>query len=152
NISSNPNANVNAPIFGYGTSATSSADLFTFTGGSGQSVTVTGVSPSSGPAAGGRTGTVTRSHLPGASPVFFGRTPAANLRGVSATQITATEPAGTAGQTVDVTVTTPGGTSPTNSTDQFRYNYPEGPPTNLKATPGNGSVTFSFDPISAPVL
>jgi hypothetical protein len=29
-ISSNPNANVNAPIFGYGTSATSSADLFTF--------------------------------------------------------------------------------------------------------------------------
>jgi hypothetical protein len=28
--SSNPNANVNAPIFGYGTSATSSADLFTY--------------------------------------------------------------------------------------------------------------------------
>lgn len=31
--SSNPNANVNAPIFGYGTSATSSADHFTFIGG-----------------------------------------------------------------------------------------------------------------------
>jgi hypothetical protein len=30
NISGNPNANVNAPIFGYGTSATSSADRFTF--------------------------------------------------------------------------------------------------------------------------
>ncbi len=33
NVSSNPNANVNKPIFGYGTSATSSADQFTFTGG-----------------------------------------------------------------------------------------------------------------------
>jgi hypothetical protein len=31
NISSNPNANVNAPIFGYGTSATTPADQFTFT-------------------------------------------------------------------------------------------------------------------------
>ncbi|HSZ54099.1 MAG TPA: IPT/TIG domain-containing protein [Tepidisphaeraceae bacterium] len=30
NISDNPNANVNAPIFGYGTSAKTSADLFTF--------------------------------------------------------------------------------------------------------------------------
>jgi autotransporter-associated beta strand protein len=29
----NPSANVNAPIFGYGTSATSAADKFTFTGG-----------------------------------------------------------------------------------------------------------------------
>jgi Bacterial Ig-like domain (group 3)/IPT/TIG domain len=29
-ISSNPNANVNAPIFGYGTSTTSSGDLFTY--------------------------------------------------------------------------------------------------------------------------
>ena len=32
NISDNPNANVNAPIFGYGTSATSTADQFTFGG------------------------------------------------------------------------------------------------------------------------
>jgi len=31
NISSNPNANVNAPIFGYGTSALTAADKFTFT-------------------------------------------------------------------------------------------------------------------------
>jgi hypothetical protein len=33
-ISGNPNANVNAPIFGYGTSAQTPADLFTFTRGS----------------------------------------------------------------------------------------------------------------------
>jgi len=32
-VSSSPNANVNAPIFGYGTSATTSADNFTFIGG-----------------------------------------------------------------------------------------------------------------------
>jgi hypothetical protein len=31
NFSSNPNANVNAPIFGYGISATTSADVYTFT-------------------------------------------------------------------------------------------------------------------------
>jgi hypothetical protein len=30
NVSDSPNANVNAPIFGYGTSATSASDLFTF--------------------------------------------------------------------------------------------------------------------------
>jgi autotransporter-associated beta strand protein len=35
NNSSNPNANVNKPIFGYGTSATSAADHFTFIGGAG---------------------------------------------------------------------------------------------------------------------
>jgi hypothetical protein len=32
NISSSPNANVNAPIFGYGTSATTSSDIFTYSG------------------------------------------------------------------------------------------------------------------------
>src|SRR5262249_2935587 len=31
NFSGNPNTNFNAPIFGYGTSATTPADLFTFT-------------------------------------------------------------------------------------------------------------------------
>jgi autotransporter-associated beta strand protein len=35
NNSSNPNANVNKPIFGYGTSAIVTADHFTFTGGAG---------------------------------------------------------------------------------------------------------------------
>jgi autotransporter passenger strand-loop-strand repeat protein len=151
NFSSNPNANVNAPIFGYGTSATSPADQFTFTGGTGGSVTVTGVSPASGPAAGGVTVTITGTAFTGATAVSFGSTPATNFNVVSATQITATEPAGTAGQSVDVTVTTPTGTSPTNSADKFTFNPPEGPPTNLKATPGNGSVTFSFDPITVPV-
>jgi autotransporter passenger strand-loop-strand repeat protein len=150
NISSNPNANVNAPIFGYGTSAISPADRFTFSGST-TSVTITGVAPASGPAAGGITVTITGSNFTGATKVLFGSTPATNFTVVSATQISATEPAGTAGQTVDITVTTPSGTSVTSPADKFTYNSPEGPPTNLKATPGNGSVTFSFDPITAPV-
>jgi autotransporter passenger strand-loop-strand repeat protein len=150
NISSNPNANVHAPIFGYGMSAPSAADLFTITGGT-TAVTVTGVSPASGPAAGGATVTITGSNFTGATAVSFGGTAATNFTVVSATQIKATEPAGTAGQSVDVTVTTPIGTSATSPADRFTFNPPEGPPTNLNATPGNGSVTFSFDPISLPV-
>jgi hypothetical protein len=39
---------------------------------------------------------------------------------VNATTITATSPAGAAG-TVNVTVTTPGGTSATSTADRFRY-------------------------------
>ena len=57
-VSDNPNANVNAPIFGYGKSATSSADLFVFgtqtVSGPNSAVTV-----SSSTAASGRTDTVT---------------------------------------------------------------------------------------------
>ena len=40
NVSDNPNANVNAPIFGYGTSTTSTADRFTY-GGVAKAATVT---------------------------------------------------------------------------------------------------------------
>ena len=45
NISDSPDANVNAPIFGYGTSATTAADKFTFSSTSGTTtpaITVTG--------------------------------------------------------------------------------------------------------------
>ncbi len=49
--------------------------------------------------------------------------PATAVTVVSATSITATSPAGTPG-TVDVTVTTGGGTSVTNTNDQFIYTSP----------------------------
>jgi autotransporter passenger strand-loop-strand repeat protein len=236
-ISSNPNANVNAPIFGYGTSATSAADRFTFgtgtvtlqsisvtpgnpstavgnsltftatgtfsdnstqvltTGvtwassstavatidGTGKATThtagtttisasvgsvsgsttltvtaaaaptVTRVDPASGPATGGTVVTITGTGFSGATRVAFGGK-TAKFTLVSALQIKATAPAGTAGQAVDITVTTPGGTSATSTADRFSYtaaSYP--PPANLKAAPGNGSVTFSFDPPTAPV-
>lgn len=82
--------------------------------------TVTGVSPSSGPAAGGTTVTIKGSGFTDATAVDFGSTPATNVTVVSDTQITATAPPGSAGA-VDVTVTTPDGPSATVGSDQFTY-------------------------------
>ena len=98
-----------------GTSATSSADRFTFV----PPPTVTGVSPSSGPAAGGTSVTITGTDFTGASAVHFGASQAASFSVVNTTQITATSPAGAG--TADVTVTTPSGTSATGAADQFTY-------------------------------
>jgi hypothetical protein len=98
-----------------GTSATSSADDFTYIG----APAVTGVSPSSGPAAGNTLVTITGSGFSGATVVDFGTTAGTDLVIVSSTKITADSPAGTGA--VDVTVTTPSGTSATSSADDFTY-------------------------------
>ena len=82
--------------------------------------TVTSISPASGPVTGGTSVTITGTNLSGASAVRFGTTASSGVTVNSATSITATAPAGTAG-TVDVTVTTPGGTSATSAADQFTY-------------------------------
>ena len=84
---------------------------------------VTGISPTSGPAAGGTKVTVTGTSLTSGT-VAFGPT-AATAVTCTATSCTATSPAGTG--TVDVKVTTPGGTSAATSADQFTYIPP--PPT-----------------------
>ncbi|MFF8770810.1 IPT/TIG domain-containing protein [Kitasatospora sp. NPDC015120] len=73
--------------------------------------TVTGVAPDHGPLAGGGTVVLTGTHLTGASAVTFGTTAATSFTVDSDTKITATVPAGSAVGPVDVTVTTPGGTS-----------------------------------------
>ncbi|MDK9716480.1 MAG: IPT/TIG domain-containing protein [Trichlorobacter sp.] len=83
--------------------------------------TVTNISPSSGFASGGTSVTITGTGLSGATAVNFGATDATGFSVTSDIQATATSPAGVIGQTVDVTVTTPGGTSATNSADQFTY-------------------------------
>jgi hypothetical protein len=98
-----------------GTSATSAADRFSYYGGP----TVTGVSPNVGPTAGGTSVTITGTNLLGATAVKFGAAAATSFTAVSATAITAMAPAGTG--TVDITVTTPGGTSATSATGQFTY-------------------------------
>jgi YVTN family beta-propeller protein len=98
-----------------GTSATSSADQYTYTA----VPVVTGVSPSKGPLTGGNVVTVTGSNLVGATTVTFG-TNAATGVSCTATSCTVTAPAGTAGA-VDVQVTTPGGISPTSSSDRYTY-------------------------------
>ncbi len=71
--------------------------------------TVTGISPSSGPAAGSTSVTITGTNLTGATSVTIGGASATGVTVVNSTTITATTPAGTAGAR-DVAVTTPGGT------------------------------------------
>ncbi len=99
-----------------GTSATSANAQFTYVA----APTVTSISPISGPLAGGTSVTISGTGFTGATGVKFGATPATGITVSSATQITATAPAGSAG-TVDVTVTTPGGTSATSASDQYTY-------------------------------
>ena len=101
---------------GGGTSATSSADHFTYTT---PAPTVTNVNPTSGSTAGGTSVTITGTNLSTATSVHFGATAGA-ITSHSATQVVATSPAHAAG-TVDVTVTTGGGTSATSSADHFTY-------------------------------
>ena len=81
--------------------------------------TVTGISPATGPAAGGTSVTITGTDFTGGTIVDFGTTPATSVVVDSATEITATSPAGSG--TVNVTVTGPGGVSATSSADEFTY-------------------------------
>jgi IPT/TIG domain-containing protein/regulator of chromosome condensation (RCC1) repeat-containing protein len=112
----------------WGTSATSAADQFSYA----EPPTVTGVEPNHGPAAGGTSVTITGTNLTGASAVKFGSVNATSFKVNSATSITAVSTAGTG--TVDVTVTTPGGTSATSAADRFTYG-----PTVTKVEPNHGS-------------
>lgn len=82
--------------------------------------TVTGVSPNSGPAGGGTAVTVAGTNLTGATLVSFGGTAATSVVVVSATSITCVSPAHASGL-VDVTVTTPSGTSAISAADHFTY-------------------------------
>ncbi|MDN2502856.1 cell surface protein, partial [Nocardia nova] len=90
--------------------------------------------PTVGPVTGGTTVVLTGTDLSGATAVSFGGTPATSFTVDSATQITALAPAGTAG-TVQITVTTAGGTS-----NGVAYTY-IAVPTLVAAVPNVGSVT-----------
>jgi len=104
-----------------GTSATSSADQFTYV----PRPAVGSLSPSTGTAAGGTSVVVTGSGFSGVTAVTFGTVAASTYTVNSATQITATSPPGTGA--VDVTVTTAGGSSATSSADLFTYVQAPGP-------------------------
>jgi len=101
-----------------GTSTTSSADEFTYIA----APVITAISPSTGYTTGGTSVTITGTSFTDATDVNFGGA-AASFTVDSDTSITATSPAGSAG-TVDITVTTPGGTSTTSSADEFTYETP----------------------------
>src|SRR6266496_30104 len=80
-------------------------------------LSVSNISPATGPAAGGTTVTLTGIGFTDATAVKFGSTVASNFTVDSDTQITATSPAGTG--TVPVTVTTRDGTSAAGAAAQF---------------------------------
>ena len=126
------------------TSATSASDHFTYTAASTPSVT--GVTASSGSAAGGDLITVTGSAFTGATAVSFGTT-AASFAVLSDTALLVNAPAGTAG-TVDITVTTFAGTSSTGSADHYTYTSVSAPTitalsTSTGASGGGTTVTIT---------
>jgi hypothetical protein len=83
---------------------------------------VSGVSPRSGPTAGGTAVTITGAYFSGATAVDFGTVAAPTFQVVSGSEITATAPAGSG--TVDVTVRTAYGTSASGGADRFSYSAP----------------------------
>jgi hypothetical protein len=88
---------------------------------------VSGLNPARGQTTGGTSLTITGSQFqtgyPAGTSVMVGSTPATNVVTVDNQHITATSPPGSG--TVDVTVTTPGGTSGTSPADQFTYTLPD---------------------------
>ena len=97
-----------------GTTATSAADQFTYL------PSVTGLSPSSGTISGGDSVVITGVGFLTTTAVNFGTTAATSFTIDSDTQITAISPAGSPG-TVNVTVTSPLGTSAADAANQFTY-------------------------------
>jgi autotransporter-associated beta strand protein len=99
------------------TTPNNAAAQFTFIG----APAVTSVAPTFGPVVGGTLVTITGTGFTGVTAVKFGTVNAISYTVNTATQITATAPAGAAISTVDVTVTTPGGTSAASVNSKFTY-------------------------------
>ncbi|UKZ03005.1 IPT/TIG domain-containing protein (plasmid) [Streptomyces viridifaciens] len=109
-----------------------STQFVTYTYSTTSGPTLASVAPSSGPAAGGTTVTLTGTGFTGATAVLFGTTAAASFTVVSGTQITATTPPGTG--TVQVTVVTGSGTS-----NGVPFTYTTAPlPTLASVAPSSG--------------
>jgi alpha-tubulin suppressor-like RCC1 family protein len=122
---------------------------------------VGGVEASTGPADGGTAVTITGEHLLGASAVMFGTHPALRFTVNSASSITATSPGGL--HQIDVTVTTPAGTSPATPADRFTYTvgpvlawgYDDaelGDPADMENTilPGSETASFPIEMLGVP--
>jgi hypothetical protein len=123
-----------------GTSVPTAADEYTCDAPA--APTVSSISPNHGAAAGGTVVTITGTNLNGATQVKFGSTAATGVTPVTATELKATSPSGTAASKVDVTVVTSGGTSATGSGDQFTYDAAATQTlTVLKGGTGTGTVT-----------
>jgi IPT/TIG domain len=81
---------------------------------------ITGVNPNTGPVTGGTTVTITGTNFGGVTAVTFGSTSAMSFTVNSEGSITAVSPAEAPG-TVNVTVTTPAGTSAISPADRFEF-------------------------------
>jgi len=112
--------------------------VLTVPAGASSGPVVTAVDASIGSTAGGDTVDVVGTDLTGTTEVDFGTTPATTFTVDSATQLTAVTPAVTTG-IVDVTVTTPQGTSPATGADLFSYQPV--PPSVYTANFGDGDIT-----------
>ncbi len=119
-----------------GTSPVTAGDVFTYVGAA--APVVTGVSPSTGPIAGGTVVTISGTGFTGATGVTLGGIAATALNVASDTTLLATTPAHAAG-TVDVLVTGPSGTSAVNSSAKFTYTG--GLPVITSISPPGGPVT-----------
>jgi cysteine-rich repeat protein len=102
---------------------------------------VTSVSVTIGPATGGTSVMITGTGFAGATGVSFGGTAAASFTVNGDTSITAVSPAASGG-TVDVTVTSAGGTSATSASDQFTF----------VATPTVSGISPNSGPVSGGTL
>jgi hypothetical protein len=101
-----------------GTSATVAPDQFSYVDVT-PPPTLTGLTPSTGPVTGGTSVTISGTNLEGATAVDFGPGNPGVISADTAASLTATSPAGTG--TVDVTVTTPTGTSLPVAADQYAF-------------------------------
>ncbi len=104
---------------GGGTSATSTADLFTY--GSGAVAQVESITPSTGLVSGGTSVTINGANFTANSSVMFGNTPASTFKVISSSEIVASAPPGSPNSQVDVTVSNTLGTSATSTADQFTF-------------------------------
>ncbi|MGC7402303.1 IPT/TIG domain-containing protein [Pandoraea pneumonica] len=132
---------VTVTVPGGGTSATNLNAKFTYAA----VPATTTIAPASGPAAGGTTVTISGTGFTNATAVMFATGFGTNLNVVSDTQLTVKAPSGTAGSTADVTVMTPGGTSPPNPSVRYTFIAPP-VVTGLSATggPSAGGTTVTI--------
>ncbi len=122
---------VTTPI---GSNTNTAADNYTYS----NAPFILSLSPAAGPTAGGTVVTISGVGFTGATGVTFGGTAATAYTVNSSTQITATAPAHSAG-TVNVVVTGPDGSSPTDgASDDYLY--------------GSGPSITSISPSSGPIL
>ncbi len=116
---------VSCPTTAFCAAVAGGGDALTYSGIS-SPTSVGRVGPSTGPAGGGTSVTISGAGFAPGDTVAFGAVAATGVTVTGTSSITATAPPGAAG-TVDVSVTAPSGPSATNPADRFTYTDTENP-------------------------